>query len=87
MAKTVILVISRGREAPIRIFSLKPPACFVFGGKGAQGMVVEEITKWKHSTTVPAFAVTNISESYSKCCPSLWKYLAQKNKHTLYHGS
>lgn len=55
MAKTVILVTSRGHEAPIRIFSPKTPACFVFGGKEAQGMVVEEITKWKHSNNRACF--------------------------------
>lgn len=49
---------------------------------------MEEITKWKHFTTVPAFAVTNIGESYSKSLlPSLWKYLAQKNTHILCNGS
>lgn len=69
--KEVLFIRTKGQKVLLGYFfkTINTLIGFAFWGKRVSGMVMEEITKCKHSTTMPASAVRNIRKSTQYVAP------------------
>lgn len=75
-----------GYEAPMRTFNTNTPICFIFCGKGVWGWWWKRSLNGSIQSLHLLFLLLTLVSLTQNAAP-LWKYLAQKNKHTLCHGS